>query len=164
MYQQNAHQNLAINVLAINGILQNDVSNTTPGVENIGVVSRVLEVFSKSDFVLLNKFIHGWVNNSTDKHHREDSLLTQSVVNVDFIYINHHGNHIYHMSNETDKMCFISMGVPLKLNKILNTIALEDIEFVSFDKAFKKVQTFIFHSLSFEVTNTVFSDYWQQVD
>ena len=56
------------------------------------------------------------------------------------------------------------MWVPLKLNKILNAIALEDVELVSFDEAFKKIQTFIFHSLSFEVANTVFSDYWQQVD
>ena len=151
-------------MLAIHGVLQYDISNTTPRVENVGVVTRVFKVFPESNLVLLHKFIHRWVDDGNDEHHRKDSLLTQSIIDVDFVYINHHGNHVDHMCNVAHQMRLVPVRVPFELNKILDAFALEDVELVAFVETFEQVQSFIFHSLSFVVVDAVFSDYWQEVD
>ena len=53
-------------MLTVNCILQYDIGNTTPGIEDVKVVIGVFEVFSEANFVLLDEFVHGWVNNSNN--------------------------------------------------------------------------------------------------
>jgi hypothetical protein len=126
-------------VLAVNCILQNDVCNSTPSVQNVGVIPQILEVLSKADLVLLHKFIHRWINNRDYHQNGKNSFFLKPIVNINFIDINHHKNYIGLMSYVTNQMRFISMRVPFEGNQVLNTFALEDVKLVAFVEDLKKV-------------------------